>query len=211
MTLFESGQASLHGRVTVTEFGKRASRRHLRAAFFLDRDGVVIEDRNYLADPGLIRFVPGALETLRELQSRFRIIIVTNQSGVSRGFFTEGELLFFHRQLVQLLSGHQVFLDAIYYCPHHPTLGRDRYRRYCTCRKPEPGMIFQAASDFGLDLRRSFIVGDKESDIVAGKRAGLHTVFLCQGSEKSEPSTIADYQVESWTEIVRTTISPLPN
>lgn len=211
MTEFESASSASSSRFEITESGREASRRKLTAAIFLDRDGVVIEDRDYLADPGLIRFVPGALEALRRLQSHFRLVIITNQSGIARGFFTEQELSLFHRQLLILLNRREVFIDAVYYCPHHPDLGRRNYRRRCVCRKPEPGLIFQAAREFKLDLERSFMVGDKESDIVAGRRAGLFTFLLRGDLEKLELSTLGDGQAGSWTEIVRTIFLELSN
>lgn len=193
---------SWSGRYEITEFGKKAGRRKLTAAVFLDRDGVVIEDRHYLSDPGKIRFIPGSLIALRRLQDKFRLIVVTNQSGVARGLFAERELISFHHQLLTLLASQQVYIDGIYYCPHHPTLGRGEYLGECSCRKPEPGLIQQATRDFELNLDRSFLVGDKESDVMAGKKAGVYTVLLQNEDSAGTAHHTADFRAHTWADVL---------
>ncbi|HSB68182.1 MAG TPA: lipopolysaccharide heptosyltransferase II [Candidatus Methylomirabilis sp.] len=134
-------------------------------AAFLDRDGTIIEDPGYLSDPDGIRFIPGAVEALRDLQAAgFRLIVVTNQAGVARGIFSERDVHRVNDRLRALLADAGVRLDGIYYCPHHPEHGPPESRRDCDCRKPGPGMIRRAARDFPLDLSRSVIIGDHLSD-----------------------------------------------
>jgi heptosyltransferase-2 len=134
-------------------------------AAFLDRDGTIIEDPGYLSDPDGIRFIPGAVEALRDLQAAgFRLIVVTNQAGVARGIFPEKDVHRVNDRLRALLEEAGVRLDGIYYCPHHPEHGAPESRRDCDWRKPGPGMIRRAARDFPLDLSRSVIIGDHLSD-----------------------------------------------
>jgi histidinol-phosphate phosphatase family protein len=146
-----------------------------RPAVFLDRDGTIIRDRHYLADPAEIELLPRASEGLRLLRAAgFLLVVATNQSGVGRGYFGLETLERQHERLRELLVRHGVVLDAIYACPHAPDAG-------CTCRKPLPGLIVRAAEELGIDLRASWVVGDDARDADAGRAAGTHTIVL--GSE----------------------------
>jgi len=135
-------------------------------AVFLDRDDTIIQDRHYLADPDGVELIPGAAEAVRLLNRRhIPAIVVTNQSGIARGFFSEHRLGLIHERLKDLLALHQAVLDAIYYCPHHPLGSVEKYSFACTCRKPEPGLLMEAAREFGLDLAGCYMVGDKPEDM----------------------------------------------
>ncbi len=152
-------------------------------AVFLDRDGTLNEEVNYLHRPEDLRMLPGTAEALRMLRGAgFRLIIVTNQAGVGRGYYTEEELMSFQRYFDRVLERDGVSIDGFYYCPHHPEHGIGAYRKVCRCRKPGTGMLEQAEKDLGgIDRARSWMIGDKESDTLAGKRFGLRAVLVGTG------------------------------
>jgi D-glycero-D-manno-heptose 1,7-bisphosphate phosphatase len=136
-------------------------------AVFLDRDGVINVDRGYVHRIEDFEFVPGIPFMLRELQlDGWRLVVVTNQSGIGRGLFTEDDYERVTQHMREQLAAHGVRLDGVYHCPHAPEQG-------CGCRKPAPGMLLRAAASLGLDLSRSVLVGDKESDMQAAHAAGL--------------------------------------
>jgi D-glycero-D-manno-heptose 1,7-bisphosphate phosphatase len=150
-----------------------------RTAVFLDRDGTIIRDTGYLSDPAAIEILPGAVEALRALnEALIPAIIVTNQSGIARGYFDEAALDAVHARLIALLADSGARIDRIYYCPHLADGAREKYRIACTCRKPEPGMLIRAADDFGLDLERCYLVGDKPIDIETIHRVGGKGVLV---------------------------------
>jgi len=150
-----------------------------RAALFLDRDGTLIDEFGYLADPDGVRLFPGVGECLGRLAGHsIPQILITNQSGVARGLFSEATLAQVHARLQELLHETGPGLTDIYYCPHHPELGEAPYRVECTCRKPAPGMYLKAAREWNLDLARSVAVGDTERDLEAAHRAGVGTRIL---------------------------------
>jgi histidinol-phosphate phosphatase family protein len=153
-------------------------------AVFLDKDGTLVEDVPYNVDPERIRLMPGAAEGLFLLHaSGYRLFVVSNQSGVARGYFPEEALRAVEDRLRGLLAEFAVPLDGFYYCPHHPEGGEESYAIDCDCRKPRPGLIRQAARDHGMDLSRSWVVGDILNDIEAGRRAGCRTVLVDNGNE----------------------------
>jgi D-glycero-D-manno-heptose 1,7-bisphosphate phosphatase len=153
-------------------------------AVFLDKDGTLIEDIPYNVDPARIRFAPGAAEGLRLLHAaHYQLIVISNQSGVARGYFTEGMLLTVEARLRDMFSELGVRLTAFYYCPHHPDGVSPRYAIWCSCRKPAPGMLIQAALEHNIDLERSWFVGDILNDAEAGNRAGCRTVLIDNGNE----------------------------
>lgn len=158
-----------------------------KRAVFIDRDGVIIEERNYAYRTEDLKFIPGSVEGLRALsRSGYRIIIVTNQAGIARGFFTEEDYQRFTAHLLGLLKDDGVRIDAVYFCPHHPTEGIGEYKTECECRKPKAGMLKAAAKEHGLDLRSSWLVGDKASDIKAGKDAGCRAILVKTGYAGSD-------------------------
>jgi D-glycero-D-manno-heptose 1,7-bisphosphate phosphatase len=151
-------------------------------AVFLDRDGTVIEEVEYLATPDEVRLIPGAADAIARLNAlEVPVVVVTNQAGVARGFFPESRVAEVHARLDRLLADRSAHVDRYYVCPHHPREGVAPYRRECDCRKPRPGLLLRAAADLRLDLASSCLVGDKLSDLEAGASAGCHTILVRTG------------------------------
>ncbi len=156
--------------------------RDLRPAVFLDRDGVLVDELDFLTDPDALRLYPGVPEAVHELNSRgWVVVVVTNQSAVARGLLDERGLGEIHERLRQRLAQGGAHLDAIFYCPHHPEAGQGAYRCACDCRKPAPGLLTRAARLLGLDLSRSWIVGDSARDLEAGVAAGVRGILVATG------------------------------
>ena len=169
----------------------------MNRAVFLDRDGTINEEMGYINHISRFRlfdFVPQAIKILNE--AGFVVIVVTNQSGVARGYFDEKLVREIHKKLIEDLKKESARIDGVYYCPHHPQEGRGKYKKDCECRKPKTGMIDIAVKDHNIDLSRSFMVGDRYKDIVFAKRAGLQPVFVKTGYGIGEYS----YQRREWTE-----------
>ena len=153
-----------------------------RAAVFLDRDGTINEEVGYLDRMEKLQLIPGAAEAIRLINaSGMKTVVVTNQSGVARGIFTESFVAETHARLGEMLRAEGASLDGIYYCPHHPTEGRGDYLRVCECRKPAPGLLLRAAAELHLDPARSYMVGDTLKDIEAGGRAGAQGILVRTG------------------------------
>ncbi|UUO06298.1 HAD family hydrolase [Blastopirellula sp. J2-11] len=151
-------------------------------ALFLDRDGTINIEREYLADPAQLELLPGAAEAIAAAnRAHVPVIVVTNQSGVARGMFPESRIAEIHRRLDQLLAEQGASIDAYYYCPHHPKSASAVYRVDCECRKPRAGMLYAAASQHGLDLQESVMIGDKPSDLGIGRFAGCQTILVRTG------------------------------
>ena len=152
-----------------------------RKAIFLDRDGVLIEDVHYLRKPDQLRLLPNVSAALQMLQDQYYLIVITNQSGIARGFFTEDDLLNTHIELVRILSEQGAFLDGLYFCPHLEKGVIDDYRLDCHCRKPNPGMLLAAQHDFDVEFMGSYMVGDRLRDAEAAHKAGVTAISI--GSE----------------------------
>ncbi len=153
-----------------------------RPAVFLDRDGTVNVEVHYLSQPEQIELLPTVSETISMLNSRgILVVIVTNQAGVARGYFPEHRLITIHDHLRRILGEKNACIDGVYYCPHHPSAGLGEYRKVCDCRKPMPGMLTRAASELAIDLTRSLLIGDRESDLQAGANAGCQTALVTTG------------------------------
>lgn len=153
-----------------------------RPAIFIDRDGTIIRDAEYLSDPEGIELLPGAAEGLRRfLEAGYAVAVVTNQSGVARGFFGLDKVAEINARLAAMLEKEGVRIDLFEVCPHHPDLTGP-----CDCRKPAPGMILSAARKLGGDLKRSWMVGDKAADVLAGKNAGVRTALVLTGYGEAE-------------------------
>jgi D,D-heptose 1,7-bisphosphate phosphatase len=165
----------------------------LHKAIFLDKDGTVLEDVPYNVDPARMRLAPGAGAGLRLLQQAgYRLIVVTNQSGIARGLFPEEALVGVEARLRELLGVAAISLDSFYYCPHHPTGTVAPYARECSCRKPAPGLLFRAAQQRRIDLAHSWMVGDKPADAEAGARAGCRVVTISGSTPEIGSRTTTD-------------------
>ena len=154
-----------------------------RPALFLDRDGVLIEELEYLSEPERVRLIPGAAAAVRRANDAgWRVAVVSNQSGVARGLFPESALPHIHREVAERLAEEAgAVIDGFYYCPHHPTTGQGIYRIDCDCRKPKPGMLLRAARELGIDLSKSWTIGDRLTDLQAGATAGCRTILVRTG------------------------------
>ncbi|GAG94427.1 unnamed protein product, partial [marine sediment metagenome] len=150
----------------------------MNKAVFLDRDGVITKEPPYYAHKiDQLELIPKSAEAIRLLNKNgFKVIIVSNQSGVARGYYQEKDIEIYNRAMKKKLEEKNAYIDAIYYCPHHSEATIEKYKIDCDCRKPKPGMLRQAEKDLNLNLKRSFLVGDKMSDIEAGYRAGCKTI-----------------------------------
>jgi len=143
-------------------------------AIFLDRDGVIIADKHFQINPDDIEFIFGSLDALKRVPLGYVIVSISNQSGVARGLFCERDVIVFNDALDSRLRSFGINIAGWYFCPHGPDDN-------CPCRKPAPGMIFQAADDLSIDLDRSWLIGDKSSDISAGNKAGVTTILVRTG------------------------------
>lgn len=155
---------------------------------FLDRDGTLNHEASYITTPGELHLVDGAGKAVSKLNRKGIVTcVISNQSGVARGYLSEQDLIPIHAKLEHDLNLEGARIDRIYYCPHHPTAGIPPYNVDCNCRKPKPGMLLQGAEDLGIDLQRSFVVGDSVVDIQAGNAVHATTILVKTGyGERSE-------------------------
>ncbi|MGB9734576.1 MAG: D-glycero-beta-D-manno-heptose 1,7-bisphosphate 7-phosphatase [Conexivisphaera sp.] len=167
-----------------------------RPAVFLDRDGVICYDVHYMRSPDQFELMPGVAEGIRRLNGAgFLVVVATNQSGIRRGYFTEEDLARIHARMLEELGRRGARIDAIYYCPCLP-------EEDCECRKPRPGMLLRAAEELGIDLGRSYMVGDKALDVEAGRAAGCTTVLV-----GDDPGAEPDYAVGDFAGAVDAVLS----
>lgn len=165
-------------------------------AIFLDRDGTMNVDRGYVHEIDNFQFIDGAIEAMRELKKMgFALVMVTNQSGIARGIFTEDTFMQLTEWMDWSLADREVDLDGIYYCPHHPEAVVEEYRQTCDCRKPQPGMLLSAQKELHIDMAASYMVGDKIDDMLAGKAAGVGTKVLVRSGK---PVTEAGENAADW-------------
>ena len=156
-----------------------------RSAIFLDRDGTINEEVGYLSSLEQLRIFPEAMQAVRLInQSGMLAIVITNQSGIARGYFDESFVHTVHARINEILSESNAWIDRFYFCPHHPTEGDSRYVKICSCRKPEPGLLRAAAAELNIDLGRSYMVGDMPKDIEAAQRAGTKGILVQTGYGK---------------------------
>lgn len=173
----------------------------MKRAVFLDRDGTINVDVGYLGDPDGLVFIRGAKEAVRLLKKKgFFVFIVTNQSGVGRGYFSLDKLKAVNEKLLHEFSKSKIHIDGIYYCPHHP-------KQKCKCRKPYPKIVKDIAQEFRLDLEYSYFIGDKLSDVQTGKNAGARTVLINTDNtsliEEEDDWTPPDFIAKDLKEAVR--------
>jgi len=154
-------------------------------AIFLDRDGTINVDNGYLYKIKDLNFINKSIGGLKLMQkANYKLIIVTNQSGIARGYYTEEDYFSFRNEMHKQLKEQGIIINSEYFCPHHPEGIIGQYKIDCQCRKPKIGMLEQAARDFNLDLRKCWMIGDALSDIQAGKNAGCKTIQMLTGKEK---------------------------
>jgi D-glycero-D-manno-heptose 1,7-bisphosphate phosphatase len=166
-----------------------------KQAIFFDRDGTIIFDAHYPKYPEQVRLFPGVGESLSACKKQgMLLVLVSNQSGIGRGLITPEQADTVHDTVLNCLAQFGISLDGVYYCPHAP-------EEVCACRKPSPEMILRAAVELNIDLSRSYMIGDKESDIEAGKRAGCRTILLKQPGKSNSCGTMAGYAAGNWHEI----------
>ena len=160
-------------------------------AVFLDRDGTINVERDYLFRCEDFEFISGVPQAIKKLNDAgFLVIVVTNQSGVARGYYSEADVTLLHGFVKQQLTQKGAHIDGFYYCPHHPDKGDDPYRKHCRCRKGQPGMLLDASRDFKIDLTQSFIVGDKLADVEAGLAVGSVPILVLTGHGEQERAKI---------------------
>ena len=186
-----------------------------RRAVFIDRDGTISEEVGYVNHPSRYRVFPYAAAAVKLLNDAgWLAVLVTNQAGVARGYFAEEMIGAVHDRLAQELERGGARLDAVYYCPHHPSVGEPPYRLDCDCRKPRPGLIRRAAAELGLDLARSWMVGDRYGDLELARNAGLRAALVLTGYGRGElehqsqgwparPDLVAENLLEAVREIVK--------
>ena len=159
----------------------------LKPAVFIDRDGTLTEEVGYVNHPSRLQLLPRSAEAIRRLNAAgMPAVVVTNQAGLARGYFSEDVLHAVNAALVARLKDAGAHLDGVYVCPHHPTEGEPPWRAVCDCRKPAPGLLRRAAAELGLDLGASTMVGDKESDLVPARRVGARAVLVLTGYGRGE-------------------------
>jgi len=166
-----------------------------RPAIFLDRDGTVNEEMGYINHPDRFKIFPFVAQSINIFnQLGFAVVIVTNQSGVAREYFTESMVIELHEKLIREMKDKKARIDAIYYCPHHPTEGKGKYKQNCRCRKPLPGMIEKAVKDLNLDITGSYMIGDRYKDMVFARNLNIKSAFVMTGYGKGE----FEHQKSSW-------------
>lgn len=156
-------------------------------AIFIDRDGTINVEKDYLTDPDQLEFIDGSPEAVA-LANRLglKVVVISNQSGVSKGIMTADQVDAVNARLIEMLKEKGAHVDAIYYCPHHPAAGDPRYRLSCACRKPGRGMLDRAVRELNVDLSRSYVIGDRHSDVETAVLHGLRSVLVLTGYGRGE-------------------------
>jgi D-glycero-D-manno-heptose 1,7-bisphosphate phosphatase len=163
-----------------------------RPAVFLDRDGTLNREVNYLSDPAEFAWLPGSRRAIARLnQAGLAAVVITNQSGIARGLFDERTLESIHARMHATLADAGARLDGVYFCPHHPDFGSPPYRAHCGCRKPLPGLLERAARELQLDLTRSWVVGDSGRDLAAGAALNLPGLLVETGQGRAQASQLS--------------------
>ena len=164
----------------------------MNRAVFIDRDGTINVEKDFLYRAEELEFIPGSATAIRMLnEAGFLVVVVSNQSGVARGYYTEDDVLLLHRHIDEKLAQVGSRVDAWFYCPHHPA-GRGSYALPCRCRKPQPGMLLEAAGRFDIDLESSIMIGDKLVDVEAGRAAGCRAILVRTGYGREEELRLPD-------------------
>jgi D-glycero-D-manno-heptose 1,7-bisphosphate phosphatase len=188
-------------------------------AVFIDRDGTLNEDIGYVSTPNELILYPWSAEAVRMVnRSEFKAIVITNQSGIARGFYDEEALGAIHSRMLELLAAEGARIDAVYYCPHHPNSGEGSYKQQCRCRKPEPGMLEAAAREHNIDLERSYVIGDKASDVLLAEKVGARSALVLTGYGREtiaraerwpcRPSFVAENLLQAVNQILDSELRP---
>jgi len=165
--------------------------RTLQRAVFLDRDGTLIKERDFISSTRQVKFIKGITTPLKQLrQAGYKLVIITNQSGVARGIFSETTLRRINQYIRDKLRKDGIIISRIYYCPHHPDGIIAKYRRKCDCRKPAPGMLHRARRELGVNLKKSWVIGDDRRDIICGKKVGAKTILVLTGKGRKTRRTL---------------------
>ncbi|WP_147195457.1 D-glycero-beta-D-manno-heptose 1,7-bisphosphate 7-phosphatase [Pantoea sp. MBD-2R] len=173
-------------------------------AIFLDRDGTINVDHGYVHESDNFQFIDGVIDAMRELKKMgYALVMVTNQSGIARGIFTEDTFMHLTEWMDWSLADREIDLDGIYYCPHHPEAIVEEYRQECDCRKPQPGMLLSAQKELNIDMAASYMVGDKIDDMLAGKAAGVGIKVLVRSGKPvtEEGENAADWVIDSLADL----------
>ncbi len=182
-----------------------------RPAVFLDRDGTINEQMGYINHLCRFKLLAGAAEAIKLLNdAEIPVVVISNQSGLARGYFPEELLVAVHEKMDRLLAEKGAHVDGIYYCPHHPEAKEARFRETCNCRKPKPGLVLQAADEMNLDPEKSFVVGDRWSDIKTAANCGAKSILVRTGYGRGDEQYIGphqeiqpDYKAEDLLEAVK--------
>lgn len=183
-----------------------------RRALFLDRDGVINQEIGYLSRVDQVQFLPGVFNLCRKAKELgYLLVIITNQAGIARGHYSENDFLALMDWMTARFSENGAPIDRVYYCPYHPEFGVGIYKRNSSDRKPEPGMLLQAAIELNLDLGQCILVGDRFTDIRAGASAGVGLLFLLRGNEVSQQVFGVNYiEAEFLRDIESALVAPRP-
>ncbi len=181
-----------------------------RPAVFLDRDGVIVEEVGNVTHPDQLRVLPGVPEAVARLQERYLVIVATNQAAVGMGLITEDGLLEVHREMAGRLYSRGAFLDGICYCPHRPGAALPAYDVQCGCRKPQPGMLVTAGARWGVDMSRSFMVGDRQGDMDAARAAGVRGIRVGGGAARQHRGALSAPDLPAAAEIILSTTGAAP-
>lgn len=176
------------------------------SAIFLDRDGTINADSGYVHKIDDFHFIDGVIEALQALKRMgFALVMVTNQSGLAWGFFSQEQFMYLMKWMECSLADRGVHLDGIYFCPHHPQAAIERLRQQCTCRKPKAGMLIDAQRHLHIDMASSYMVGDKIDDVLAGQAAGVGVRVLVRSGQlvKKEASKAADWIIDSLSDLLK--------
>ncbi len=166
-----------------------------KPAVFLDRDGTINEQMGYINHSCRFQLLPGAAKAIKQLNdARIPVVVISNQSGLARGYFPEELLVAVHEKMNGLLAAEGAHVDGIYYCPHHPEAKEERFRDNCNCRKPKPGLVYQASEELGLDPKKSFVVGDRWSDIKTAANCGAQSILVRTGYGRGDEQYIGPQQ-----------------